>query len=259
MAVFLAIWTGLDPPQRTAEYQMTDTITESQDLIVGVSYFCSGGESDAWHFAAVGARVLLLICASVLAFQTRNAISTFNESRTLAFLIYSHFVFVLLRAGLVVFQNNFSGIMSDYLRTLLISLDQIAACVIYFLPKLISQDDGNRHSSHGQHPSTGFSDASGGFGKGQVRISGLEGGQHSIRSSDFAVGSGPLIASSTGVKLSSGVSGSAVSIPEEDTNVHNAMPEQPYAETAQISTELPDEGVYDPEQPLSPDSHTPSS
>ena len=82
MAVFLATWTGVDPPQKTAEYELTDQTTESMEQVVGVTYFCSGGNSNGWQYAAVGARLVLLICASVLAFQTRNVISTFNESRT---------------------------------------------------------------------------------------------------------------------------------------------------------------------------------
>jgi len=181
MAIYLAVWTGVDPPDVAAEFQMTDSKSEYGEQIVGVSYFCSRGDSNAWSSVAVGWNVLLLITASVLAFQTRNVVSTFNESQTLAFLIYSHMLFVLLRASLLVFQDNFTGTMVDHLRALLISIDQIAACVIYFLPKFIAKDEHepSRTSFEAPSPPVGFFPKQNAAHRHPGRISGIGNEPHS--------------------------------------------------------------------------------
>lgn len=96
VVIYLILWTVLDPPTKQGEYSLTTTLAEDQSTIIDVSYYCSS-ESDAWAFIAVGWDVLLLLVATVLAIAMRNIREEFNESRTLAFLIYSQLVFALLR------------------------------------------------------------------------------------------------------------------------------------------------------------------
>ncbi len=137
MVIFLILWTVLDPPTKTGEYRLTDTNAEDGSLIVDVNYYCNSNSS-AWGFLTVGWDVFLLLVASVLAVQTRNIRQDFNESRTLAFLIYSHAVFVLLRMATYFLDN--SGILKSTLtgvRSILYSTDTIAGICIYFIPKLI--------------------------------------------------------------------------------------------------------------------------
>jgi hypothetical protein len=76
LVVFLACWTGLDPPRQQAEYAiMTSSKTEYyEELIAEKRFCCSGGASRAWQFSAVGWNALLLVCASVLAFQSLNVL-----------------------------------------------------------------------------------------------------------------------------------------------------------------------------------------
>ena len=139
--VYLAIWSAIDPPQQVAEYSMTGSTTATGEYIVGKTYYCSNGASAAWQFAAVAWNAILLMCASVLAFQTRNVLQTFNESRTLAFLIYSHFIFVLARISIIFLSGHVKGSILDYSLSLIYSLDQMAACCIYFVPKLLTTTD----------------------------------------------------------------------------------------------------------------------
>jgi 7 transmembrane sweet-taste receptor of 3 GCPR len=94
--IYLAVWSALDPPRQTVEYSLSEDVTPSGERIVYTSYFCSV-QHEGWPIAAETWTGILLVCASVLAFQTRNTIQTFNESRTLAFFTYSHFVFMVLR------------------------------------------------------------------------------------------------------------------------------------------------------------------
>jgi hypothetical protein len=81
MVIYLAIWTGVDPPQQAVEYELTESTTDTGDIIVAQRNYCNGGDSAIWQYAAVGWNAVLLICASVLAFQTRNVVQEFNEAR----------------------------------------------------------------------------------------------------------------------------------------------------------------------------------
>jgi hypothetical protein len=137
VVIFLTLWTVLDPPTKKGEYRLTDANAKDESFNVNVSYYCSS-KSSAWGFLAGGWDVLLLLVASVLAIQTRNIRQDFNESRTLAFLTYSHLVFVLLRMATFFLSN--SDLLESTLtgiRSILYSADTIAGICIYFVPKLI--------------------------------------------------------------------------------------------------------------------------
>lgn len=127
--IFLLLWTILDPPQQNPEYSLTDDVTQDGHTAVDVTYYCSS-DSLVWDYVAVGWNTLLLLCATVLAFQTRTLQKDFNESQTLAFLIYSHFIFVVLRLITVWLQVTSNG-----LRSLIFSIDTLATILIYFVPK----------------------------------------------------------------------------------------------------------------------------
>jgi 7 transmembrane sweet-taste receptor of 3 GCPR len=134
--VVLMIWTIIDPPTRNNNYVLTDIVNDDGYTIVDVTHYCSS-DSDMWDYFAVGWNTLLLLCATVLAFQTRTLQKDFNESQTLAFLIYSHFVFVVLRFAAVILQK-WNGVTSEKLvglRSFIFSIDTIATIIIYFVPK----------------------------------------------------------------------------------------------------------------------------
>lgn len=146
VCIVLAVWSATDPPRQVAEHSMSDDLSPPGERlfdawIVDRELYCSSGESDAWEFAGLGWNTLLLLAASVLAFQTRNLKEDFNESRTLAFLIYSHAIFVVLRISTYLLpSDSFEGSTLRFMRGLLYAVDQIAACLIYFLPKLFFRD-----------------------------------------------------------------------------------------------------------------------
>jgi 7 transmembrane sweet-taste receptor of 3 GCPR len=127
--VFLLLWTILDPPRQNPEYTLTSDVTQDGRTVVEVNYYCSS-DNLVWDYIAVGWNTLLLLCATVLAFQTRTLQRDFNESQTLAFLIYSHFIFVVLRLIIVWLQVTANG-----LRSLIFSIDTLATILIYFIPK----------------------------------------------------------------------------------------------------------------------------
>jgi 7 transmembrane sweet-taste receptor of 3 GCPR len=145
---YLAAWTVVSPPAAAIEYSMTDTVTTLTEVVVGKTIYCrDGSDTNTWQFVAVAWNLVLLLCASVLAFQSRNVIQVFNESRTLAMLIYSHFIFVVARISIIYFGDRVGGSNANYSLSLIYALDQITACGIYFFPKLLSTAGSESNSS----------------------------------------------------------------------------------------------------------------
>jgi hypothetical protein len=136
IVVFLSLWTYFANPQRAAEYWLTYKLSDEGETIVVTGYYCSS-DSEIWAYAALSWRALLLLCASVLAFQNRVIQKDFNESRTLAMLIYSHFLFIFFLVITEVTRGYFNMSMLTHIRSLVFSADVIATILIYFLPKFV--------------------------------------------------------------------------------------------------------------------------
>ena len=138
-AIYLLLWTLIDTPHQSTEFSLTDTVTDEGETIVVATNYCSS-DSALWKYVSTGCRSVLLICATVLAFQTRKIQHDVNESQVLAILIYSHFVFVVLQ--IIIFTLEGLLDVSDLSRyqSLVYSCDAIAACCIYFLLKFTVKD-----------------------------------------------------------------------------------------------------------------------
>jgi 7 transmembrane sweet-taste receptor of 3 GCPR len=144
--IYLAIWTAIDPPRKVPEYSLTETITDSGATLVGVKYYCRES-SLVWQYLAVGWNTVLLMCAAVLAFQTRSIVKAFNESVTLALLISFHFLCVLLRCGTFLMSDIWRDTVMIQVRSLLYSVDTMVTLLIYFLPKLMAKNNLVSHQS----------------------------------------------------------------------------------------------------------------
>lgn len=138
VTVFLAAWTVLDPPREQHEYELTDDVTDDGKYIVERTYYCTP-DSELWSFAAISWFLLLLLCAAVLAFQMRNLQKDINESATLAIMIYSHCMFVLLRLGTTVLQGEVPGWLLGRLQSFIYSADTIVTVIIYFYSGLFAK------------------------------------------------------------------------------------------------------------------------
>jgi hypothetical protein len=75
---------------------LTDDANVPGNTIVFVCYDCHSVLS-VWGFISLVVQGLLLFVASMLAFQMRNLCHDLNKSRSLATLIYSHFIFWVLQ------------------------------------------------------------------------------------------------------------------------------------------------------------------
>jgi len=133
--IFLILWSALDTPHKKGEYELTDAIdSDSGSYVVEVRYYCDTGAT-YWELINVCWNALLLLIATVLAFQMRNAIDDLNESRTLAFMIYSHFVFVLLRLATLLLSSHLSEWILERMQSIIFSIDTLVALCTYFVPK----------------------------------------------------------------------------------------------------------------------------
>jgi hypothetical protein len=146
VVIFLITWTVLDPPRKVPEYSLSGVTREDGTNGVDKTYYCSS-ESEVWGYIAVGWNSLLLFCAMVLAFQTRKIQKDFNESQTLAIMIYSHFVFVIMRIVTFALSGNISNSLLNRFQSMLFSADTLVTIAVYFVPKLTSTEDLIRHGS----------------------------------------------------------------------------------------------------------------
>lgn len=140
LVVFLTAWTVVDPSKETAAFELTEETTEDGEAIIVKSYYCYS-QSEAWLFISTGWHGLLLLCATLLAVQTRNMRKEINESMQLAVLVYSHAIFAILRLLLFYLQDRFYVWNLAHYESLIYSVDVIAACCIYFFPKLLCSED----------------------------------------------------------------------------------------------------------------------
>jgi hypothetical protein len=128
VAIVLIAWTVVDPPSpsetRTLDEDRTTVFTQ-------VGCLSSAGY---WTTIYYLWELLLVLVAFVLAFQSRKAKAEFNESKSLGLMIYSHFVFSILRV--VVFYAFDDDIhRKDLATSFLLSVDVILGVSIYLLPK----------------------------------------------------------------------------------------------------------------------------
>lgn len=128
--LFLIVWTSVDMPRQVKHYEMNNkNAFGSVDVYVGCE-----SDSSGWNNAAYVWEFLLLLSATVLTFQSRVVMQELNESHSLAFMVYSHFIFIVARV-LVYAMDAINSALALKIHSLLISFDTLIAMVIYLGPK----------------------------------------------------------------------------------------------------------------------------
>lgn len=132
VAGFMVAWTLVDAP----EGKVTKKLDRDDPSIVITDLRC-GSEYYYWRIAAYVWEVFLLVLAAVLAYQSRGVLKQFNESNSLGILVYSHFMFMLLRGINNIFyygdEVNYATVTA--LLSLNYSIDTLIAMLIYIFPK----------------------------------------------------------------------------------------------------------------------------
>jgi len=147
-AVFCAIWTGVDPLMVQEELSMVDETNILGETVVWVSYYCES-ESGGWFLFSFVWQCLLLISGSVLAYQIRSAPPIVNDSKELAFMIYSSSISLILRIVVYVLGYTLPLVTRGSLqkvRSLLWSIDSVVHICIYF-SKFLRNDVSGGHTT----------------------------------------------------------------------------------------------------------------
>ena len=140
VTVYLLVWTTIDPPKEIEIRVLAGrNPQDSTSNIVESSVRCSS-QLKFWYYVALGWQCFLLLIATVLAVQSRNVMQEFNESQTLGAMIYSNFLFVVIRVILTIFGQT--NILPSNIVAALISynysFDALFAMMIYLVPKFVS-------------------------------------------------------------------------------------------------------------------------
>jgi hypothetical protein len=151
--IYLVVWTVVDPPRQVEQR----ILSEEDNTTIETSQTCQS-ENDFWFVAALCWQALLLLTATVLAFQSREIVQEFNESRSLGTMIYSHFLFMALRGITfnlgkqeILLPNAVAGVTS-----VLLSLDTLFAIMIYLVPKCVEAKTGSAVATNSSASSGGI-------------------------------------------------------------------------------------------------------
>ena len=139
VVVCLAVWTIMDPPRKDEDLELTDDKTENDETIIRRVFYCNS-ENETWNFLGVSWQAILLLCASILAFQTRKVREDLNETKTLAMMIYSQTILVILRAITYVLEDSLDHADVAAARSIIYSIDALATMAIYFVPKFLYKE-----------------------------------------------------------------------------------------------------------------------
>eukprot|EP00977_Amphora_coffeiformis_P014528 scaffold4084_cov194-Amphora_coffeaeformis.AAC.3 len=112
--VYLILRTALDPMTGRTQLDLTTNANDAGETIVEQSLYCDSN-TPAWNYFEIGWYCVLLLVASVLAFQSLDVRQEFNETHTLA--------------------------------TLIRGVDTTVSLIVYFLPKLYQAMTGKSISS----------------------------------------------------------------------------------------------------------------
>mmetsp|Transcript_25346 Transcript_25346/g.37548 ORF Transcript_25346/g.37548 Transcript_25346/m.37548 type:complete len:492 (-) Transcript_25346:279-1754(-) len=136
VVAYLIIWTAVDMPREIDDIKI---IEEEAKTTVVAFYAGCASSSQVWGVVALAFEGFILLGASVLAYQSRGIIERMDEGRWLAFLVYSHTMFLIVRIAIkvLVATGTIMASMSTKIIAIVVALETIAAILVYFLPKFV--------------------------------------------------------------------------------------------------------------------------
>ena len=106
VAIYLVLWTALDIPTPN-DVEVLDSTGIGNKVNRFIT--CTSA-SNMWSTISFAIESILTFCATVLTWQFHSVIKELNESHWLAFLIYSHLLFMVLQLSVhyLTIQKNFT-------------------------------------------------------------------------------------------------------------------------------------------------------
>jgi len=132
ITAYLTAWTIVDPPQKVEN----PSLVSGGGSLVEIRVEC-GSSSNIWMAIAYLWEAIYIISSAILAFQSRNVRSDFNESKEIANMAYVHFVFFLVRLMVWLLPTSvIHANTQEAISSFLLSLDSVFCITLYFGPKI---------------------------------------------------------------------------------------------------------------------------
>ena len=135
LLIYLTLWTVIDRPRQEKDYLVNGT---NKITIISVHNGCAS-RSNLWEIGTLVFEAMLLVAITILTYQSRDVIDSLNESRYLAFMVYSHFLFLVMRimTFALMLSTMITHALASRIVSSLLSLDTLFAICVYFCPKFL--------------------------------------------------------------------------------------------------------------------------
>ena len=162
--LFLSIWTYIDPNTSVVH----EILKDREQGIVSSAVTCAS-VSRIWRVITFVWEAVLLLCILVLALQSQSMIAELDESQALTLMVYTHFLFLVLRliVGWMGFLGSIMTNVEGGITSLLLSLDTILCILIYFGNKFFAIMKSDRRKNRSSLNSLSFNSD----GNGRVMMS----------------------------------------------------------------------------------------
>ena len=137
--VFLVLWTVLDSPHKALHSALSTDQTNAGETIIFMTPYCTS-DTNLWRYLAAVWHSILLVSATVLAFQTRKLKTDFGETETLGIMVYSHVVFIALRLLTYLVEDESNAADASLYRSMIFSCSILSSVGIYFVPKFLHKE-----------------------------------------------------------------------------------------------------------------------
>ncbi|CAB9499000.1 Receptor-type guanylate cyclase gcy [Seminavis robusta] len=141
VAVYLFVWTYVDPPVKTYEYELTNHVTPEGDSVIESYDYCGAEYDYYWLFIAMACRGLVLLSGTMIGFLALRVKDDRNDSRAIFVTLVVQLVVLVLQfvVCVILFESKRSDLMGY--SSILHSLNAITPIAIYILPKFFDKDE----------------------------------------------------------------------------------------------------------------------
>jgi hypothetical protein len=142
VGAFCVVWTLADPAGKEDHFDLTTGTAEEGASIVTQTSYCASG-ADIWYTVSVSWQAILILFAVVLAFMASRVREDVNDTRILAVLVMSHFLFAILRVATLVVRDSTNPVDMLGYESLILSADVFLALVVFVFPKILQKSEAN--------------------------------------------------------------------------------------------------------------------
>ncbi|CAB9520220.1 Receptor-type guanylate cyclase gcy [Seminavis robusta] len=141
VAAFVLVWTLVDTPEKTYEYEMSGDTTAEGETIIRAYDYC-GSEQEHWMYMVFAWRALILVPSCMTAVLASRVKEDMNDTRAMSATLCANFFFLLLQTifFLILHPSESDSDLMGY-SSIFLSADTIASLAIYVLPKFLDSGE----------------------------------------------------------------------------------------------------------------------